>query len=69
MVVIVLVMVAVVIVVVIRGRSYNNDVNSSAKTHLGFNRSVDFDLDPEEIKEKAQQMTDKGTHMNSISGK
>ncbi|TRY71665.1 hypothetical protein TCAL_04736 [Tigriopus californicus] len=43
-VVIVLILIAVMIVVIMRSRNYNAG-DPSAKTHVGFNRSLDFDID------------------------
>lgn len=46
-VVIVLILIAVMIVVIMRSRNYNGG-DPSAKTHVGFNRSLDFDIDGEQ---------------------
>lgn len=61
-IVIVLIMVAVVIIVVVRGRSYASEeaINSNLKTHIGFNRSLDFDIDPDSADARARLETDGG---------
>lgn len=49
-VVIVLVLIAIVLVVVVRTRVFDSDDrrHSRFKTHIGFNRSVDLDIEPDD---------------------
>ncbi len=63
MIVIILVLAAVLVVVVMRGQGGVSDSDRSLKTHVGFNRTLDEDIDAKGQGETVEKEppVDKGT--------